>query len=71
MKALFWAAVINGVVAVPLMMAAMMSIRLVMAMAPRVMASVHMLSPVLCAMGKAWLCTAVMAVAVAIMFATW
>jgi NRAMP (natural resistance-associated macrophage protein)-like metal ion transporter len=62
-KALFWAAVINGVVAVPLMMMIM-----IMAMAPKVMGQ-FTLSWGLCAMG--WLCTAVMTVAVGIMFATW
>jgi len=62
-KALFWAAVINGVVAVPLM-----AVIMVMAMAPKVMGQ-FTLSWGLCAMG--WLCTAVMTVAVAIMFATW
>jgi NRAMP (natural resistance-associated macrophage protein)-like metal ion transporter len=62
-KALFWAAVINGVVAVPLM-----AVIMVMAMAPKVMGQ-FTLSRGLCAMG--WLCTAVMAVAVGIMFATW
>jgi NRAMP (natural resistance-associated macrophage protein)-like metal ion transporter len=62
-KALFWAAVINGVVAVPLM-----AMIMVMAMAPKVMGQ-FTLSRGLCAMG--WLCTAVMTVAVGIMFATW
>jgi Mn2+/Fe2+ NRAMP family transporter len=62
-KALFWAAVINGVVAVPLM-----TVIMIMAMAPKVMGH-FTLSRGLCAMG--WLCTAVMTVAVGIMFATW
>jgi NRAMP (natural resistance-associated macrophage protein)-like metal ion transporter len=62
-KALFWAAVINGVVAVPLMVVIM-----IMAMAPKVMGQ-FTLPRALCAMG--WLCTGVMAVAVGIMFATW
>ena len=62
-KALFWAAVINGVVAVPLMM-----VMMIMAMAPKVMGQ-FTLPAGLCAMG--WLCTGVMAVAVGIMFATW
>jgi Mn2+/Fe2+ NRAMP family transporter len=62
-KALFWAAVINGVVAVPLMV-----VMMIMAMAPKVMGR-FTLPPGLCAMG--WLCTAVMAAAVGIMFATW
>jgi NRAMP (natural resistance-associated macrophage protein)-like metal ion transporter len=62
-KALFWAAVVNGVVAVPLM-----AMIMIMAMAPRVMGQ-FTLSWRLCAMG--WLCTGVMTVAVGIMFATW
>jgi NRAMP (natural resistance-associated macrophage protein)-like metal ion transporter len=62
-KALFWAAVINGVVAVPLM-----AVIMTMAMTPKVMGQ-FTLSRGLCAMG--WLCTAVMTVAVGIMFATW
>jgi Mn2+/Fe2+ NRAMP family transporter len=62
-KALFWAAVINGVVAVPLM-----AVIMIMAMAPKVMGQ-FTLSRGLCAMG--WLCTAVMTAAVGIMFATW
>ncbi len=62
-KALFWAAVINGVVAVPLMIVIM-----IMATAPKVMGQ-FTLSAGLSFMG--WLCTGVMAVAVAIMFATW
>jgi NRAMP (natural resistance-associated macrophage protein)-like metal ion transporter len=62
-KALFWAAVINGVVAVPLM-----AIIMLMAMRRDVMG--HFVLPrALWAMG--WLCTATMAVAVGIMFATW
>jgi Mn2+/Fe2+ NRAMP family transporter len=63
MKALFWTAVINGVVAVPLMVVIM-----IMAMRPRVMGDFILPRP-LWAMG--WLSTAVMAVAVAIMFVTW
>jgi NRAMP (natural resistance-associated macrophage protein)-like metal ion transporter len=63
MKALFWCAVINGVVAVPLMI-----VMMIMAMQPHVMGQ-FVLPKALCAMG--WLCTSVMAVAVAIMFATW
>ena len=62
-KALFWSAVINGVVAVPLM-----AIIMLMAMRRDVMGR-FVLSRPLWAMG--WLCTAAMAVAVAIMFATW
>jgi NRAMP (natural resistance-associated macrophage protein)-like metal ion transporter len=62
-KALFWSAVINGVVAVPLMV-----VMMIMASAPRVLGR-FTLSWGLRTMG--WLCTAVMAVAVVIMFATW
>jgi Mn2+/Fe2+ NRAMP family transporter len=62
-KALFWCAVINGVVAVPLMV-----VMMIMAMEPRVMGRFTLPRP-LWAVG--WLCTAAMAVAVAIMFATW
>lgn len=62
-KALFWCAVLNGVVAVPLM-ATMM----VMASQPKVMGR-FVLTWKLRTMG--WLCTAVMTAAVAIMFWTW
>jgi NRAMP (natural resistance-associated macrophage protein)-like metal ion transporter len=62
-KALFWSAVLNGVVAVPLMI-----VMMIMAVAPKVMGR-FVLPPVLWAMG--WLCTAVMAVAVGVMFVTW
>lgn len=62
-KALFWSAVVNGVIAVPLMIMIM-----VMAMQKRVMGDFTLPRP-LWAMG--WLCTAAMTVAVAIMFATW
>jgi Mn2+/Fe2+ NRAMP family transporter len=62
-KALFWAAVINGVVSVPLM-----AVIMIMARAPKVMGQ-FTLSAGLSIMG--WLCTGVMAIAVAIMFATW
>lgn len=61
-KALFWSAVLNGVVAVPLMVVIM-----IMAMQPKVMGRFVLPRP-LWALG--WLCTGVMAVAVAIMFAT-
>ncbi len=61
-KALFWSAVLNGVVAVPLMVMMML-----MAMQPRVMGRFTLPAP-LRALG--WLCTGTMAVAVAIMFAT-
>src|ERR1700676_344577 len=62
-KALFWSAVINGVVAVPLMVIIML-----MAMRADVMGRFVLPRP-LWAMG--WLCTVTMAVAVGIMFATW
>jgi len=62
-KALFWSAVLNGIVAVPLM-----AVIMVMAMQPKVMGPFILPRP-LWAMG--WLTTGVMAVAVAAMFATW
>jgi NRAMP (natural resistance-associated macrophage protein)-like metal ion transporter len=62
-KALFWSAVINGVVAVPLMVVIML-----MAMQQKVMGPLILPLP-LCAMG--WLSTAAMAAAVAAMFFTW
>jgi NRAMP (natural resistance-associated macrophage protein)-like metal ion transporter len=62
-KALFWAAVLNGVVAVPLM-----AVIMVMARQKRVMGP-FTIPPPLSAMG--WLTTVVMAAAVAGMFATW
>jgi NRAMP (natural resistance-associated macrophage protein)-like metal ion transporter len=62
-KALFWCAVLNGVVAVPLMI-----VMMIMAQQPKVMGQFVLPWP-LRTMG--WLCTAVMTVAVAIMFATW
>jgi Mn2+/Fe2+ NRAMP family transporter len=62
-KALFWAAVINGVVAVPLM-----TVMMLMATAPKVMGQ-FTLPPGLRMMG--WLCTATMGAAVAIMLAIW
>lgn len=62
-KALFWCAVINGVVAVPLMI-----VMMIMAMQPKVMGNFVLPRP-LWVLG--WLCTAVMTVAVLIMFATW
>jgi NRAMP (natural resistance-associated macrophage protein)-like metal ion transporter len=62
-KALFWCAVINGVVAVPLMIMIM-----IMAMQKKVMGAFTLPRP-LWAMG--WLCTAAMAIAVIIMFVTW
>ena len=62
-KALFWSAVINGIVAVPLMVVIML-----MAMQRQVMGQFILPRP-LRAMG--WLSTGAMAVAVAAMFATW
>jgi len=62
-KALFWSAVINGVVAVPLMVIIML-----MAVRQDVMGR-FVLPRALWAMG--WLCTGTMAIAVGIMFATW
>ncbi len=62
-KALFWSAVINGVVAVPLMVIIML-----MAMRPDVMGR-FVLPWALWAMG--WLCTVTMAIAVGIMLVTW
>ncbi len=62
-KALFWSAVVNGVIAVPVM--AMM---LLMAMRSKVMGE-FVLGPVLKWFG--WLATAVMALAAFGMFATW
>jgi Mn2+/Fe2+ NRAMP family transporter len=62
-RALFWSAVLNGVVSVPLMIVMML-----LAMAPKVMGPFVLPRP-LWAMG--WLCTATMAAAVGIMFWTW
>ncbi len=62
-KALFWSAVLNGVVAVPLM-----AVIMVMARQQRVMGR-FTISPRLAAMG--WLTTGVMGAVVAAMFATW
>jgi Mn2+/Fe2+ NRAMP family transporter len=62
-KALFWSAVISGVVSVPLMVIIML-----MAVRHDVMGR-FVLPRALWAMG--WLCTGVMAVAVGLMFATW
>jgi NRAMP (natural resistance-associated macrophage protein)-like metal ion transporter len=62
-KALFWVAVINGVVAVPLMV-----VMMIMTMQPKVMGRFTLPRP-LWAVG--WLSTAAMAFAVATMFATW
>jgi Mn2+/Fe2+ NRAMP family transporter len=62
-KALFWSAVINGLVAVPIMATIML-----MASRRRVMGH-FVLGPWLTTLG--WLATAVMAVAVVGMFVTW
>ncbi len=62
-RALFWSAVINGVVAVPLMVVIML-----MAMREDVMGC-FVLPRGLWALG--WLCTVTMAIVVGIMFATW
>ena len=62
-KALFWTAVINGVVAVPLMVVMMF-----MTAQPRVMGQFTLPRPLWIA---GWLSTAAMAFAVAAMFATW
>ena len=62
-KALFWSAVVNGVIAVPLM-----AMIMVMAMQKRVMGAFALPRP-LCTMG--WICTGAMTAAVAAMFATW
>jgi len=61
-KALFWVAVLNGVVAVPLMVVIML-----MAMQKRVIGGFTLPRP-LWAMG--WICTATMTVSVVAMFAT-
>ncbi len=62
-KALFWSAVLNGVVAVPLMV-----VMMIMTMRPQVMGKFTLPRP-LWVMG--WLSTAVMAFTVLSMFATW
>ncbi len=62
-KALFWSAVINGIVAVPLMVMIML-----MTMKPKIMGRFTLPRP-LQVMG--WVCTGVMTVTVAAMFATW
>jgi NRAMP (natural resistance-associated macrophage protein)-like metal ion transporter len=62
-KALFWSAVINGVVAVPLMVAMML-----MARQPKVMGKFTVPGWL---WGLGWLSTAAMAAAVVVMFATW
>jgi NRAMP (natural resistance-associated macrophage protein)-like metal ion transporter len=62
-KALFWSAVVNGVVAVPLMVVMML-----MAVRPDVMGRFVLPGP-LYVVG--WLCTLAMTVAVVVMFVTW
>ena len=62
-KALFWTAVINGVIAVPLMI-----VMMIMTTQPKVMGQ-FTLPRTLRVVG--WLATAVMAIAVITMFATW
>ncbi len=62
-KALFWTAVINGVVAVPLMI-----VMMIMTMQPKVMGRFILPRP-LWVIG--WLCTAAMTAAVITMFVTW
>ncbi|MGC2413003.1 MAG: divalent metal cation transporter [Stellaceae bacterium] len=61
-KALFWSAVVNGVVAVPLMIVMML-----MTMRPEIMGDFTLPRPLWAA---GWLSTAVMALAVTVMFAT-
>jgi Mn2+/Fe2+ NRAMP family transporter len=62
-KALFWSAVVNGVVAVPIMvMTVLMAVR-------RDVMGDFVIGPALKALG--WLATAVMALAAVGMFATW
>ena len=62
-KALFWSAVINGVVAVPVM-----AILMILSSRPKVMGR-FVLPPILKAVG--WIATAVMLAAAVGMFATW
>ena len=62
-KALFWSAVLNGVVAVPLMGAIMLR-----GTQRRVMGKFTLPWPLV---GLGWVCTGAMGVAVVIMFATW
>jgi Mn2+/Fe2+ NRAMP family transporter len=62
-KALFWSAVLNGVVAVPLMI-----VMMIMTMQPGVMGAMTLPRP-LWVMG--WLSTSVMAFTVVLMFITW
>lgn len=62
-KALFWTAVINGVVAVPLMI-----VMMIMTSRAKVMGDFTLPRP-LAVMG--WMCTGAMTAAVVVMFATW
>ncbi len=62
-KALFWSAVLNGIVAVPVM------VMMMLMAAKRDVMGAFVLHPALKLVG--WVATAVMAVAVAAMFATW
>jgi NRAMP (natural resistance-associated macrophage protein)-like metal ion transporter len=62
-KALFWAAVLNGVVAVPIMV-----ITMLMARRPQIMGALILDRPLA---GMGWLATIVMAVIVTALFATW
>jgi len=61
-KALYWSAVLNGVIAVPVM-----AIMMLVAMSSRIMGELT-ISPRLSALG--WLCTGVMAAATIAMFAS-
>jgi Mn2+/Fe2+ NRAMP family transporter len=61
-KALYWSAVLNGVIAVPVM-----AIMMLVAMSPRIMGDLT-IAPRLRALG--WLCTGVMAAATIAMFAS-
>jgi NRAMP (natural resistance-associated macrophage protein)-like metal ion transporter len=62
-KALFWSAVVNGIVAVPLMV-----VMMVMTMQPKIMGRFTLPRPLQIV---GWLSTGVMAVTVAAMFVTW
>ena len=62
-KALFWTAVINGVVAVPLMI-----VMMIMTSRPKVMGDFTLPRPLAV---TGWICTGVMTAAVVVMFATW
>jgi Mn2+/Fe2+ NRAMP family transporter len=61
-KALYWSAVLNGVIAVPVM-----AIMMLVASSPRIMGDLT-IAPRLRALG--WLCTGVMAAATVAMFAS-